>query len=74
MNSRYLAQHALFDQLPELRAHFTPPAVITDAAGAGATVQETNAWWSTAGAVTPLHFDTYDNILSQVAGYKYVRL
>ena len=33
-----------------------------------------NAWVGTAGTVTPCHFDSYDNLLGQVAGFKFVRL
>jgi ribosomal protein L16 Arg81 hydroxylase len=31
-------------------------------------------WFGTAGTVTRLHHDSYDNLLTQVFGYKYVRL
>ena len=66
----YLAQHQLFEQLPGLLGDFDPPPVCDVAGG----VQRVNAWIGTAGTVTPCHFDSYDNLLGQVAGYKFVRL
>ena len=33
-----------------------------------------NAWFGTSGTVTALHFDGFDNLLCQVAGFKYIRL
>jgi Cupin-like domain len=64
----YLAQHTLFDQLPDLREHFREPDVVRG------RVTRTNAWIGSANTVTPLHFDSYDGILTQVVGYKHVRL
>jgi hypothetical protein len=65
----YLAQHGLFEQIPSLGADFSAPAVL-DAAAIGST----NAWVGTAGTVTRAHFDSYDNVLCQVVGYKFVRV
>jgi len=67
----YIAQHTLFDQLPSLRKDFTTPPLCN--MGPQGMIR-VNAWLGTSGTVTPLHYDSYDNLLSQVIGYKYVRL
>eukprot|EP01096_Ripella_sp_DP13-Kostka_P001310 TRINITY_DN11558_c0_g1_i1.p1 TRINITY_DN11558_c0_g1~~TRINITY_DN11558_c0_g1_i1.p1 ORF type:complete len:300 (+),score=67.94 TRINITY_DN11558_c0_g1_i1:458-1357(+) len=65
----YLAQHPLIDQLPQLKEHFEVPDLVKVG-----SLSNVNAWFGTSGTVTPVHFDSYDNFLSQVAGFKYVRL
>lgn len=86
-NIGYLAQHDLFSQIPALREHIiipdycfaVPPpipfhlqAYIKEAP----TLNEPllNAWLGGKGTISPLHTDPYHNILSQVVGWKYVRL
>lgn len=59
-STAYIAQHPLFEQLPDLTADFDQPSLM-----AGET-EQSNAWIGTAGTVTPLHFDSYDNFLCQV--------
>ena len=66
-----LAQHDLFLQIPSLKRFFKVPEY-TQCSSTGVT--NINCWLGTAGTVTSLHFDSYDNFLVQVAGYKYVRL
>ena len=66
----YLAQHQLFEQIPDLLADFDAPEVCDAFGGA----DRVNAWIGTRGTVTPCHFDSYDNLLGQVAGFKFVRL
>lgn len=71
----YLAQHALFDQVPELRHDFLVPDLCAllppdeeggeDGGGEGVII---NAWFGPIGTVTPLHHDPYHNILAQVHG------
>ena len=65
----YLAQHALIEQLPALQEDFAPPQYC-----ALGELSNINSWLGTSGTVTSLHFDSYDNLLTQVAGYKYVRV
>jgi lysine-specific demethylase 8 len=67
----YLAQHALFEQVPSLRADISTPDYC---ALGGGQLRAVNAWLGPAGTVTPLHHDPHHNILAQVVGAKYVRL
>eukprot|EP00850_Spirogloea_muscicola_P021956 SM000269S09911 [mRNA] locus=s269:137920:140796:- [translate_table: standard] len=68
----YLAQHGLFDQVPQLRHDFSVPEYcMLGGSGAEPVV---NAWLGPAGTVTPLHHDPHHNLLAQVVGQKYVRL
>jgi len=57
-----------------LREDFSLPALCAVNAQSGGGVRHVNAWLGPAGTVTPLHFDSYDNILTQVVGYKRIRL
>ena len=81
----YLAQHDIFEQMPELaKGIVTPDYCFTTpprpADGLHASRSSTplqpivHVWMGPAGTRTPLHTDAYHNILCQVVGYKYVRL
>ncbi|CAK7234371.1 hypothetical protein SBRCBS47491_008925 [Sporothrix bragantina] len=77
----YLAQHALFTQMPRLQSDISiPDACYTtttteeesDGDGDGDVLM--NAWLGPPGTITPLHTDPHHNLLAQVVGHKYVRL
>ncbi|KAK5579843.1 hypothetical protein RB653_009531 [Dictyostelium firmibasis] len=75
----YLAQHGLIEQLPSLLKDFKFPLFLqmTGDAKVHETEEEgisPHIWLGTGNTVTPLHFDSYDNFLTQIVGYKYVRL
>ena len=71
----YLAQHHLFDQFMQLQEDFDiPPYCKVSQTGEGMDHVQINAWFGTQDTVTSLHFDSYDNFLTQIFGYKYVRL
>ena len=84
----YLAQHDLFTQIPSLRNDISipdycytdppPPSPGTPLASKPPTPKldepMLNAWFGPAGTVSPLHTDSYHNVLCQVVGKKYVRL
>lgn len=91
-NVAYLAQHPLFEHIPNLRHDIAVPhyakqflSSVSWACARRCKLQESyetlllkfaagephiNTWIGTAGTVTPLHTDTYDNILAQVLEYR----
>ncbi|XP_014254070.1 lysine-specific demethylase 8-like [Cimex lectularius] len=71
----YLAQHQLFNQVPELQNDICVPeyCCISDLED-GSYGVDTNAWFGPAGTVTPLHYDPKHNLFCQVVGSKRVLL
>eukprot|EP00741_Cyanophora_paradoxa_P012322 tig00000169_g11907.t1 len=73
----YLAQHQLFEQIPELRGDIAVPEYCyLPPPGADRCAHDlfVNAWFGPKGTVSPCHTDPYDNLLAQVVGRKYLRL
>jgi lysine-specific demethylase 8 len=66
----YMAQHAMMSQIPALCLGLSMHPDLCGPSGPS----HVNAWVGTGGTRTPLHFDSYDNLLVQLVGVKYVRL
>jgi lysine-specific demethylase 8 len=70
----YLAQHNLFQQIPDLRQDFTIPDLCYVDTGFLHNEPLINAWFGPKNTVSPLHTDPHHNIFVQVIGYKYIRI
>ncbi|KAF3674265.1 hypothetical protein FXO38_05316 [Capsicum annuum] len=66
VETMYLSQHQLFDQIQELRQDIVIPDYCF---AGGGEIRTLNAWFVPAGIVTPLHHEPHHNILAQVQPY-----
>lgn len=71
----YLAQHQLFEQIPELKKDIIIPDYCFASCKENTESSVlTHAWFGPVGTVSPLHHDPYHNLFAQVMGSKYIRL
>ena len=73
----YLAQHSLFDQIPDLKKDISIPdyCCLTDDETSSTELQvDVKAWLGPSGTISPMHHDPKHNLLCQVFGHKRIIL
>lgn len=65
----YLAQHRIFDQIPQLCDDFSLPLYCDHCDDV-----ERNCWIGPGGTISPLHTDPRENLFCQISGRKFFRL
>ncbi|WKX99288.1 hypothetical protein Q1695_014290 [Nippostrongylus brasiliensis] len=67
----YLAQHRLFEQIPQLCEDFSLPHYCDHCEEKNV---DRNSWIGPGGTLSPLHTDPRDNLFCQIKGRKFLRL
>ena len=70
----YLAQHLLFEQIKCFNSDFDLPDFVHVGEKDFDIDGDINCWFGPKGTITPIHHDPKHNILTQVVGYKYLRI
>lgn len=70
----YIAQHNWTHQIPLLAYDFQIPDLCEIFINTAMNSVITHMWFGDMGTFTPLHYDKYNNILTQIVGRKYILL
>lgn len=73
-NIAYIAQHNWIHQIPELMYDFEIPDLCDIFLNPEMICVLTHIWFGVKSTLTPLHYDRYNNIFTQIVGSKYVLL
>lgn len=73
-NIAYIAQHNWLHQIPSLSQDFEVPDLCDIFLSPNQDRPFVHMWFGMKNTFSPLHFDKYNNIFTQVTGYKYIIL
>lgn len=70
----YIAQHNWINQIPLLARDFEIPDICDIFLNPQMNSVMTHMWFGVKGTLTPLHYDKYNNVFTQIVGRKYILL
>lgn len=73
-NVAYIAQHNWIHQIPLLARDFEVPDICDIFLNPKMDRVMTHMWFGVKGTLTPLHYDKYSNVFTQIVGRKYILL